>query len=173
MSVRDIRLYGDPVLTSRASEIETFDAGLETLAADMLETMDSAGGVGLAANQIGLTKRIFAFDCSHVQGGLRGAIINPQWHPLSQQAQTGREGCLSIPGISLETRRYNSVVVSGRDVRGNALALVARGLMARCIQHESDHLDGILFLQRLEPGLRKDAMREIRSSEWFNSPRRG
>ncbi|MGP5577062.1 peptide deformylase [Corynebacterium flavescens] len=169
MSVRDIRMYGDPVLSTRATEIDHFDSGVQTLAADMLETMDAAGGVGLAANQIGVTKRVFVFDCTHLHSGLRGAIINPVWRPLSEAKQSGTEGCLSIPGISLETQRYESVVVAGRDVRGNAISLVARGLLARCIQHESDHLDGVLFLQRLEPSLRKEAMREIRNSSWFNA----
>lgn len=169
MALRAIRMYGDPVLTSRAVEIEKFDASLAALAADMLETMDEAGGVGLAANQIGLTKRIFVYDCSHVQTGLRGAIINPVWEPIGQAKQDGPEGCLSIPGISENTERYETVVLSGRDIRGNAISLVASGLMARCIQHETDHLDGVLFLDRLTKEKRKQAMQVIRNSDWFNS----
>ena len=82
MTIREIRLYGDPVLTTRASEITEFDEALEDLAEDMLETMDAAGGVGLAANQIGLLKRIFVYDCSHTESGMRGAIINPVWKEL-------------------------------------------------------------------------------------------
>lgn len=85
LTIREIRLYGDPVLTTRASEITEFDEALEDLAEDMLETMDAAGGVGLAANQIGLLKRIFVYDCSHTESGMRGAIINPVWKELGEE----------------------------------------------------------------------------------------
>lgn len=169
MSLRELRIYGDPVLGSRAEEISRFDAGLRALASDMLETMDKAGGVGLAANQVGILKRIFVYDCSHTQSGLRGAIVNPVWTPVGEQQQTGPEGCLSIPGISAETTRFNQVFVSGQDIEGRPVSMVASGLMARCIQHETDHLDGVLFLQRLEAPVRKEAMRAIRESEWFNT----
>lgn len=169
MSLRELRIYGDPVLGSRAEEISRFDAGLRALASDMLETMDKAGGVGLAANQVGILKRIFVYDCSHTQSGLRGAIVNPVWTPVGEQQQTGPEGCLSIPGISAETTRFNQVFVSGQDIEGRPVSMVASGLMARCIQHETDHLDGVLFLQRLEAPVRKEVMRAIRESEWFNA----
>ena len=169
MSLRELRIYGDPVLGSRAEEISKFDAGLRALASDMLETMDKAGGVGLAANQVGILKRIFVYDCSHTQSGLRGALVNPVWTPVGEQQQTGPEGCLSIPGISSETTRFNQVFVSGQDIEGRPVSMVASGLMARCIQHETDHLDGVLFLQRLEAPVRKEAMRAIRESEWFNA----
>ena len=89
MSLRGIRIYGDPVLGSRAEEVSTFDRGLRILANGMLETMDEAGGVGLAANQVGILKRIFVYDCSHTQSGLRGAIVNPVWTPLGAQQQIG------------------------------------------------------------------------------------
>ena len=118
MSLRELRIYGDPVLGSRAEEISKFDAGLRALASDMLETMDKAGGVGLAANQVGILQRIFVYDCSHTQSGLRGAIVNPAWTPVGEQQQTGPEGCLSIPGISAETTRFNQVFVSGQDIEG-------------------------------------------------------
>lgn len=169
MSLRELRIYGDPVLGSRAEEISEFDAGLRALASDMLETMDKAGGVGLAANQVGILKRIFVYDCSRTQSGLRGAIVNPVWTPVGEQQQTGPEGCLSIPGISAETTRFNQVFVSGQDIEGRPMSMVASGLMARCIQHETDHLDGVLFLQRLEAPVRKEAIRAIRESEWFNA----
>ena len=169
MSLRELRIYGDPVLGSRAEEISKFDASLRALASDMLETMDNAGGVGLAANQVGILQRIFVYDCSHTQSGLRGAIVNPVWTPVGEQQQTGPEGCLSIPGISTETTRFNQVFVSGQDIDGRPVSMVASGLMARCIQHETDHLDGVLFLQRLEAPVRKEAMRAIRESEWFNA----
>lgn len=167
MSIRPIRIFGDPVLLSRAEEVTTFDDSLATLVQDMLDTMDDAGGVGLAANQIGILKRVFVFDCSHTDGGLRGHIINPVWEAIGEETQTGREGCLSIPGISKDTERYQQVKVSGQDKEGKAISMVASGLMARCIQHETDHLDGVLFLKRLTPEKRKEAMREIREADWF------
>mgnify|MGYP001663210398 FL=1 len=169
MTVREVRLYGDPVLTTRAEEITEFGPSLERLAQDMLETMEAAGGVGLAANQIGVTKRIFVFDCSHYQHGLRGAVINPEWEAVGQDMQLGAEGCLSIPGISQPTERFSTVRLRGFDPHGRPISMLASGLMARCIQHETDHLDGILFLQRLRDELRKDSMKTIRQSEWFNT----
>ena len=161
-------MYGDPVLTTRATEITEFDESLEELAFDMLETMDDAWGVGLAANQIGLLKRIFVYDCSHTETGMRGAIINPVWEAIGEETQTGIEGCLSIPDISTPTTRYETVRVSGQDVQGNPIGMVLSGLMARCFQHETDHLDGVLFLQRLDSESRKEAMATIRNSDWFN-----
>ena len=133
MSLRGIRIYGDPVLGSRAEEVSTFDRGLRILVNDMLETMDEAGGVGLAANQVGILKRIFVYDCSHTQSGLRGAIVNPVWTPLGAQQQIGPEGCLSIPGISAQTTRFNRVFVSGQDIEGRPLSMVAAGLMLSLI----------------------------------------
>lgn len=168
MTIREIRLFGDPVLTSQAEEVKDFDAKLEKLVADMLETMDAAGGVGLAANQIGVLKRVFVFDCSHVEDGLRGHIINPVWEAIGEETQTGPEGCLSIPDITEDTTRWQTVRVTGKDMEGNRISMVASGLMARCIQHETDHLDGILFLKRLDKDSRKQAMSHIRQSEWFN-----
>ena len=169
MTVREVRLYGDQVLTTRAEEITEFGPSLERLAQDMLETMEAAGGVGLAANQLGVTKRIFVFDCSHYQHGLRGAVINPVWEAVGQDMQLGTEGCLSIPGISQPTERFSTVRLRGFDPHGRPISMLASGLMARCIQHETDHLDGILFLQRLSDELRKDSMKTIRQSEWFNT----
>ena len=169
MTVREVRLYGDPVLTTRAEELTEFGPSLERLAQDMLETMEAAGGVGLAANQIGVTKRIFVFDCSHYQHGLRGAVINPVWEAVGQDMQLGTEGCLSIPGISQPTERFSTVRLRGFDPHGRPISMLASGLMARCIQHETDHLDGILFLQRLSDEQRKDSMKTIRQSEWFNT----
>lgn len=167
MAIRDLRFYGDPVLRTAATPIEKFDAALHRLAQDMLETMDAAGGVGLAANQIGVLKRIFVYDCSHFQAGLRGAIINPEWEPLTQDIQVGKEGCLSIPDISADTPRYNTVKVTGFDVSGRPVAMVVSGLMARCVQHETDHLDGVLFLQKLQLEEKTAAYAQLRSSDWF------
>lgn len=167
MTVRAVRLFGDPVLTTRAEEVTEFDDKLKTLIADMMDTMDDEGGVGLAANQVGVLRRVFVFDCAHVEGGSRGHIVNPVWEAVGEETQTGAEGCLSIPGIQKDTTRYQTVTVSGVDSDGRPISIQASGLMARCIQHETDHLDGVLFLKRLEPALRKEAMAEIRSAGWF------
>lgn len=170
MTIRSIRLFGDPVLTSQADEVTEFGTdALRTQIADMLETMDAAGGVGLAANQIGQLNRVFVFDTTHEPSGMRGHVINPRWRPLGEEEQNGPEGCLSIPEISVDTRRHETVVVTGADLSGRPLALTASGLLARCIQHESDHLEGVLFLSRLDPETRKQAMAEIRSAAWFTS----
>lgn len=128
MTVREVRLYGDPVLTTRAEEITEFGPSLERLAQDMLETMEDAGGVGLAANQIGVTKRIFVFDCSHFQSGLRGAVINPEWEAVGEEMQLGTEGCLSIPGISQPTERFSTVRLRATTRRAGLYRCWLRGL---------------------------------------------
>lgn len=168
MTVRPIRIFGDPVLRTRADEVTEFDDALATLVDDMLDTMDENHGVGLAANQVGVTRRVFVYDCSHVTPDARGHVINPVWEPIGEDTQTGSEGCLSIPDISKDTTRFDKVRVRGVDVTGAPIDFECEGLLARCVQHETDHLDGVLFLQRLTPELRKEAMAEIRNSEWFN-----
>lgn len=169
MTVLPIRLFGDPVLTTRASEVTEFNAALRTLVADMTETMADAGGVGLAANQVGVLRRVFVFDCAHAPGGLKGHVINPVWEPLGEEKEEGTEGCLSIPEISLSIPRYRSVRLRGLDVEGKPVAISASGLLARCIQHETDHLDGVLYLKRARAADRKEAMAQIRTSAWFGA----
>ncbi|MEJ5996806.1 peptide deformylase [Corynebacterium sp. H130] len=168
MTSRPVRMFGDPVLRTRADEVTEFDESLATLIDDMLETMDDNQGVGLAANQVGVTRRVFVYDCSHVTEGARGHIVNPVWEPVGEETQVGSEGCLSIPNISKDTERFEKVIVRGVDKDANPVEFECEGLLARCVQHETDHLDGVLFLQRLSPELRKEAMAEIRQSEWFN-----
>lgn len=163
MTIRKVVLMGDPVLNTAAAAVTEFDETLRTLVADMYETMDAAGGVGLAANQVGVAKRVFVFDCQ----GLRGHIVNPQWCPIDESMQHGPEGCLSIPGVQQEVERFNNVVASGFDMEGRRVAIRGTGLLARCIQHETDHLEGILFLDRMGRAQRKQAMAEIRQSSWF------
>lgn len=168
MTIRDIRLFGDPVLITKADEVTEFDSSLANLVDDMMETMAHHNGVGLAANQVGVTRRVFVFDCSDDAGKpLSGHVVNPVWEPLSEATVTDAEGCLSIPGVRKDTERFAHVRVTGQDVTGKSIEIVADGLLARCIQHETDHLDGVLFLKRLEPELRKEAMGEIRKSDWF------
>lgn len=158
MAVRDIRLFGDPVLNSVASPVEAFGPPLQRLVTDMLETMDAAGGVGLAGNQVGVAKRVFVFDCQ----GMRGHIVNPVWRPLGEAMERGREGCLSVPGVTGEVERHNTVVARGCDMYGRPVALRATGLLARCIQHEADHLDGVMFMRRMDTDDRKETMAQIR-----------
>lgn len=166
MTVLDIRLFGDPVLRTVADPVAdpTGDDALPALIDDMLETMDSAGGVGLAANQVGVTRRIFVYDCD----GDRGHIINPVWEALGEEVQTGREGCLSVPETGGQVTRYNRVRVTGVTVDGESVDREVSDLMARCVQHETDHLDGVMFFQRMEPADRRAVMGDIRGSEWFN-----
>lgn len=163
MTIRPIRIFGDPILNTQATPVERFDDSVVSLAADMLETMDDAGGVGLAANQIGLAKRVFVYDCD----GMRGALINPEWKAIDDVVQIDVEGCLSIPDLQAEVARHETVVARGRDEFGRPVTLRANGLLARCIQHETDHLDGVLFLRRLEPEVRKEAMQMIRGMDWY------
>ena len=167
MTIREVRLFGDPVLRSRADQITTFDSALRTLSEDMLETMEEHHGVGLAANQVGILQRIFVYDCSHETEGARGVVINPQWEALDEDTELGNEGCLSIPGVHKDVERASRIRCTGQDLEGKEISFEATGLLARCVQHETDHLDGVLFLSRLSPALRKEAMAEIRASEWF------
>ena len=166
MAVLSLRYFGDPVLRTPATEVGadfSSDATLATLVADMLETMDHHGGVGLAANQVGVAKRVFVYDCESD----RGHVINPTWEPVGEETQTGPEGCLSIPGIRGEVERAETVRLRGQTLEGELVYREVSGLLARCVQHETDHLDGVLFLQHLAPEDRKQAMADIRRSEWF------
>lgn len=166
MAVLSLRYFGDPVLRTPAAEVAadfSSDTALATLVADMLETMDHHGGVGLAANQVGVTKRVFVYDCESD----RGHVINPTWEPVGEETQTGPEGCLSIPGIRGEVERAETVRLRGQTLEGELVDREVSGLLARCVQHETDHLDGVLFLKHLAPEDRKQAMADIRRSEWF------
>ncbi|MDN6619365.1 MAG: peptide deformylase, partial [Corynebacterium variabile] len=137
---------------------------LRTLVEDMYETMDAAGGVGLAANQVGVTRRVFVYDCD----GDRGHIVNPVWEAVGAETQTGREGCLSVPDAGGDVTRAATVHLTGVTVDGEEVDREVTGLMARCVQHETDHLDGVMYFQRMEPGTRREVMAGIRGSEWFN-----
>lgn len=162
MAVQPIRLFGDPVLRRPASEVVDFDKELRRLVADLTDTMLDAPGAGLAAPQIGVGLRVFTW---HVDGQV-GHLVNPTLR-LSEDTQDGSEGCLSIPGLSIDCVRARSVVAAGFDMHGEPLLIEGSDLLARAIQHETDHLDGILFVDRLDTDARKTAMRAIRESEWF------
>ena len=165
MAIRPIRLFGDPVLRTPAEPVLDFDKELRTLVADLTETMLDAPGRGLAAPQVGIGLRVFTW---YVDGEL-GHLVNPQL-TLSEETQDGEEGCLSIPGLSIDCVRALDVVAHGFDMHGEPLVVEGSEMLARAIQHETDHLDGILFLDRLDRERRREAMRLIRAAEWFGDP---
>ncbi len=164
MAVLPVRLFPDPVLRTQAEEVTTFDSDLEKLVSDMMDTMYDDGGVGLAAPQVGISKRVFVFDCGD---GVKGHIINPVWKEVGSETQFDTEGCLSVPGIYGEVERFSDIEVVGKDVHGNEISYDASGLFARCVQHETDHLNGKMFMQAMTPENRKKAMAEIRQAPWF------
>jgi peptide deformylase len=158
VTIRPIRELGDPVLRTPADEVRAFDRDLAALVRDLLDTVDHPGRAGLAAPQIGVGARVFSYN---VDGEI-GHVVNPRIVELSGETQDGDEGCLSIPGIWAPTVRAMHAVVEGVDVHGEPLRLSGSGLMARCLQHEVDHLDGKLFLDRLTGEPRKTALRALR-----------
>lgn len=162
MSVRDIRLFGDPVLKTKCDVVVDL-ARAQSLVTDLLETTQLAGRAGVAANQIGVCSRVFAYN---IEGEL-GYLINPQILSLSGEPELVDEGCLSVPGIWQQVMRHPSVMATGLQLDGSEVKLQAEGLMAQMLQHECDHLDGIIYLDRLTSENRRDAMREIRTQPWF------
>jgi peptide deformylase len=167
VAIQPIRLFGDPVLRTPAQSVTDFDKELRQLVKDLEETMLDAPGAGLAAPQIGVGLRVFTY---HVDGVL-GHLVNPDLD-LSQEQQDGEEGCLSFPGLAYDTRRALHVVAKGFDVHGEPVVIEGGELLARAIQHETDHLDGILFIDRLDRQQRKLALKAIREAEWagWNAP---
>jgi peptide deformylase len=161
-AAHEIRTFGDPVLKSRAALVKDFDDSLKQLAEDMLRIMYEAEGAGLAANQIGRLKRIFV-AAHEDEGELREFIVvNPVIEERSEAQEKDVEGCLSIPGIGVEVERPVAVTLKGQDLSGAPMRVEAEGRLARIFQHEMDHLDGILMLDRTDRGSRKNAMREMR-----------
>jgi peptide deformylase len=154
----DIRTFGDPVLKTRAAPVESFDESLVRLTQDMLATMRDNEGVGLAANQVGRLKRVFVAAVEDEEY----VIVNPVLTARSETKESVSEGCLSIPGIQVDVERPTRITVSGQDVSGKPLQLEASDLLARVLQHEVDHLDGVLILDRTDRASRKAAMREWR-----------
>jgi peptide deformylase len=153
-----IRQYGDPVLRERTREVEEIDRSVAALAESMIETMYAAPGSGLAANQIGVQRRLFVYD---IGDGAR-TVINPRIVE-SDGEWTYDEGCLSIPGLSWSIVRPNAIHLVGLDLDGNEISIEATELEGRVFQHELDHLDGVLLVERLDPEQRKEAMRILRS----------
>ncbi len=162
MAIQPIRIFGDPVLRTPATEVVDFDKELHKLVADLIDTMQEAPGVGLAAPQLGVSLRVFTYWVDDELGHVVNLSLT-----LSEDTELGEEGCLSLPGLSFDTPRSRSVVAQGFNMYGDPIELIGSDLLARCVQHETDHLDGIIFIDRLGPEERKEAMKEIRASEWF------
>ena len=159
MAMRDIRVVGDPVLRTPCEPITEIDARVRSLVEDLLETVDHEGRAGLAANQIGVSLRAFSWN---IDDDL-GYVLNPRIVELSEdEYQDGDEGCLSVPGLWYPTKRAWYARVVGEDLDGKEVVVEGTELMARCLQHEVDHLDGMLYLDRLERSVRKKAMRTMR-----------
>ena len=159
MAMRDIRVTGDPVLRTVCEPITDVDDRVRTLVEDLLETVDHEGRAGLAANQIGVSLRAFSWN---IDDDL-GYVLNPRLVEVSEEEyQDGDEGCLSVPGLWYPTKRAWYARVVGEDLDGKEVVVEGTELMARCLQHEVDHLDGMLYLDRLERSVRKKAMRDMR-----------
>jgi peptide deformylase len=159
MAMREIRVLPDPVLRTPCEPITTIDARVRGLVDDLLETVDHEGRAGLAANQIGVSLRAFSWNIDDEIG----YVLNPRITELSEdEYQDGDEGCLSVPGLWFPTKRAWYAKVEGTDLDGRPVVVEGTELMARCLQHEVDHLDGYLYIDRLERSVRKKAMRTLR-----------
>jgi peptide deformylase len=163
MTVREIRLFGDPVLKTASDPIREITPSVKSLISDLEETTAIPGRAGVAANQIGVNLRAFSF---HVEGQV-GHLINPEIVELSGEVVVLDEGCLSLPEIWGKTPRHTKVKVRGINVLGEAIEIEAEGLLAQVMQHEIDHLDGLVYLDRLEAEPRKEAMAALRQTSWF------
>ena len=158
MTMRPIRLFGDPVLRTPADPVTTFDADLRALVTDLMDTLlGEPGRAGVAAPQIGVGLRVFVYDAD----GHRGHLVNPVLSGLSGQ-QDDEEGCLSLPGLAFPTPRADAVTAHGADQHGEPVTIHGTGFLARALQHETDHLDGRLYLDTLRGDTRRQALRELR-----------
>ena len=162
MAVREIRLLGDPILKSACAEITNFDEATG-LVADLLETTQLPGRAGVAANQIGVGLRAFSFNVN----GHVGYLLNPKLVETSGEPELVDEGCLSVPGHWHKTPRYPHAAAEGQLLDGSTIRIEGSGLLAQALQHECDHLDGMVYLDRLELEERRNAMRQLRETDWF------
>jgi peptide deformylase len=162
MPARDIRIIGDPVLAQKCAEIEEIDDGVRALVADLLESVRLPGRAGVAAPQIGVGLRAFSYNVDDQVG----YILNPRIVEVRGELQPTGEGCLSVPGLWHDALRHPYARAEGIDLDGEKVVLEGEGLFAQMLQHETDHLDGMLYLRRLSPEDRKAAMREVREKIW-------
>ena len=170
MAVRPIRIIGDPVLHTPTRPVEVFDEQLKALVVDMFDTMAAAEGVGLAANQVGVDLRLFVHDCPDetTRTRVRGVVVNPVLETSARpegmpDPDDDDEGCLSVPAEAFPTGRAEWAKVTGVDPDGAPVEVEGRGFLARCLQHEVDHLDGKLFVDRLTGEARKRVLRARRA----------
>jgi peptide deformylase len=172
MAVRPIRIVGDPVLHTPTRPVTEFGSTLYPLLDDMFDTMAAAQGVGLAANQIGVDLRVFIYDCPDGEGvRRRGVVVNPvlesgERPETMPDPDDDWEGCLSVPGESFPTARASWAQVTGFDAAGAPLTVKGTGFLARCLQHETDHLDGILYLNRLVGRYAREAKKMLKAQSW-------
>jgi len=166
MTERQIRLFGDPVLRSKADSITVTpgDARLKALAEDLVDSVTPPGRAGVAAPQIGVGLRAFSYN---IDGDI-GYVFNPVLE-VSGEPELVDEGCLSVPGFYFPRMRYPFARVTGVDAAGRDIVVEGDGLMAQALQHETDHLDGKLYLEGLEPDVKREAMRAVRSADWFRA----
>lgn len=163
MTAREIRLYGDPVLRTPCAEIGTIDEGVRALVQDLLDSVRLPGRAGVAAPQIGVGLRAFSYN---IDGDI-GYILNPRLVEVRGEPEPTGEGCLSVPGLWHDAMRHPYARAEGIDLDGNPVVLEGEGLMAQMLQHETDHLDGVVYLQRLTKEERAKAMKAVRESDWF------
>jgi peptide deformylase len=169
VTVLPIRKVGDPVLRRPAAPVTDFDAELDRLVRDLTQTLADSHGAGLAAPQIGVSLRVFAISPELPGNDLRlDHLVNPVLEFPDEQEQNGPEGCLSIPGIYLDTKRRMNVVAKGYTKKGDPVQVVGEGILARCMQHETDHLDGILFIDRQDADGRQRLLDTLREAAWFD-----
>ena len=166
MAIRAIRYFGDPVLRSAADEITRFDAHVSALVTDLLDTVAEPGRAGVAAPQIGVALRAFSYN---VDGEI-GYVLNPRLVEVRGELEPIDEGCLSVPGFGFPRLRHPWARVVGVNLEQKSVELSGDGLMAQALQHECDHLDGTLYIEGLEPEIKREAMRAIRQAEWFAQP---
>lgn len=163
MSVRQIRLYGDPVLSTVCDPIREFNAAIAGLVEDLLDTTKVPGRAGVAANQIGISLRAFSFNAENQTGYL----LNPENLVVSGEPELVDEGCLSLPGLWHSTMRYPEASITGYLLDGTQITVSGVGVLAQALQHELDHLNGLVYLDRLSPEERKAAMAALRQTDWF------
>ena len=162
MTVRQIRIFGDPVLKTVSDPVRD-DDDVRGLVADLIDTVMLPGRAGVAAPQIGVNQRVFSFN---VDGEI-GYVINPVLASVSGDPELVDEGCLSVPGLYFKRLRYPEAAVTGEDLDGNEVELTGTGIMAQALQHEIDHLEGHLYVDGLDKETKREAMRQIRESDWF------
>lgn len=163
MAMRELRYFGDPILKSVCDPVTVFDEKLEALVRDLLDSVKPEGRAGLAAPQIGVGLRVFSYDVA----GLTGYVINPEIVELSEETHEISEGCLSVPELWFPTKRAKHAKVRGVDVRNEPIEVEGEDVLAQCLQHETDHLDGVLYLDRLTAERKKSALRQAREKDWF------